>query len=222
MKRKFLAGVSILAAAAIMASKTASAGISGSAHDFQSTSWNTSKEICIVCHTPHKAQNDSTSKIAPLWNHTLSIAEYTVYSSPSLKASVGQPSAASKICLSCHDGTVALGAFGGNESSSKIKMSQTPWTLWNLGTDLSEDHPVSFTYNTDLATADGGLRDPASKTVAALGNKTVKDGMLIGDKVECSSCHDVHADKGDSKNEGNHLLLVSNTGSALCLTCHNK
>jgi len=195
-----------------MATKFASAGITGSKHDFSSNSWNTTGEICRVCHTPHNA----TSTIVPLWNHALTTAAFTAYSSYSLNAAVGQPSPSSKACLSCHDGTIALDSFGGAAGSNFISGSP------KLGTDLSNDHPVSFTYDAALATADGGLYDPTLKTVGALGGKTIAAGMLIsGNKVECSSCHDVHRGKGNSVTAG-RLLLVNNTGSALCLTCHNK
>ena len=128
---------------------------------------------------------------------------------------VGQQSASSKACLSCHDGTVALGSFGGRTSSVFISGSD------KLGTNISNDHPVSFTYNAALATADGTLNNPTVKTVSALGGKTIDAGMLIGHKVECASCHDVHAVKGNSATDIK-LLLVKNTASALCLTCHKK
>ena len=64
----------------------------------------TEADICIFCHAPH-----NTTGVGPLWNHALSAATYTPYSSSTLKATVGQPTGASKLCLSCHDGTVALG-----------------------------------------------------------------------------------------------------------------
>ncbi len=217
MSNKVFAGVLSFIAVTFLAIGSAFAVISNSAHDFSSaTSWNPSQQLCGVCHVPH----NSGSTIAPLWGHTLSTATYTVYStsiSPSLNAVVGQPSASSRACLSCHDGTVAVNAFGGNTGNVFLTGGD------NLGTDLSNDHPVSFTYDAALATADGTLRDPTTTAVASLGaGRTITTGMLIGGRLECSSCHDVHADKGASATGGNKLLLVSNSGSVLCLTCHNK
>ena len=84
-----------------------------------------------------------------------------------------------------------------------------------MGTDLSDDHPISFTYNTALATADGGLWDPAS-ALSGLGG-TIDADLLSGSMVECSSCHDVHNSYGIP-----FLLVKSNAASALCLTCHDK
>jgi len=211
MNKKFIVAILVLTAISLIAMRAALAAITGSTHDFKNQSWNTTGEICVVCHTPHNA----ISNIAPLWNHVVTSATFTLYSSPSLNATVGQPSASSKACLSCHDGTIALGSFGGSTGTTFISGSD------KLGTDLSNDHPVSFTYDAALATADGTLNNPTVKTVAALGGKTITAGMLIGSKVECSSCHDVHADKGNSAT-ATHLLLVNNASSALCLTCHNK
>ena len=81
-----------------------------------------------------------------------------------------------------------------------------------LGTDLSNDHPISFTYDGLLATADGGgLVTPASTSLVVTGVP------LFGAKMECASCHDVHNTLGIAK-----LLRVSTVGSALCLKCHSK
>ena len=108
MKKIILSLVSLVAV-----SLTGSAQITGSAHDFSTQTWNTTGEICIVCHTPHNAV---TLPDAPLWNHQLSaIANYTLYDntvSGTFNATTGQPNGASKLCLSCHDGTIALDNFG--------------------------------------------------------------------------------------------------------------
>ena len=184
------------------------AQITGSAHDFSAATWNTSnQEICIVCHTPHNA---TTLPDAPLWNHALSTATYTLYASGTLNATMGQPDGSSKLCLSCHDGTVAIANYGG-VTNGTVFMTGT-----NLvSTDLSNDHPVSFLYDAALATADPGLRNPTT-ALSGLGG-TISANMLISGKMQCSSCHDVHNGAGVAG-----LLLKSNTGSALCLTCHNK
>ena len=211
MIRKTGIGLMVMAASRQTYGQASFAAITGSDHDFSTRAWNPSGEICVVCHAPHNA----TNAIAPLWNHKLTTSTFTIYSSPSLNASVGQPNASSKACLSCHDGTVGLDAYGARPGTTLLTGSA------NFGTDLSNDHPISFTYDATLATTDGTLFNPAVKTVAALGGKTITNGMLIGGKLECSSCHDVHNNKGDAST-ASHLLVVNNAGSALCLTCHNK
>ncbi|MFT7512409.1 MAG: putative CXXCH cytochrome family protein, partial [Candidatus Omnitrophota bacterium] len=177
--------------------------------DFSGEGWS-NDQICLPCHTPHGADTSVTD--SPLWNHANSTANYRLYSSATLDASPGQPTGRSALCLSCHDGTVALDSFGGNTGSEFVG----PTEDYFIGTDLSDDHPVSFTFNTALATTDGTLHDPAT-AVTALGG-TINADLLFGGQLECASCHDVH----NSQNNGDGLLLINNTGSALCLTCHDK
>ena len=196
-----------IAAALMFVATTASAQtIVGSAHDFQNKGWNGTGEICVVCHTPH----DAIAGAQPLWNHELSTATYTPYTSNTLTATVGQPAAESKNCLSCHDGTIALENFGGTTGGSTIIDTEH-----NLGTDLSDDHPISFTYDVGLATSDGGLFDPTN-TNSGLGG-TITADMLFGGELQCSSCHGVHNKSGIDK-----LLVKTNDASLLCLTCHDK
>ena len=183
------------------------AGIVGSKHDFSDQGWSGGR-ICVVCHTPHNANTSSSG--GPLWNHQVTQASYTLYASPTMDATVSQPTSYSKLCLSCHDGTVAIDSFGGMTGSTTIGGTAL------LGTDLSDDHPISFTYDASLATTDGGLHDPAS-TSSGVGGGTIDSDMLFNHKLECSSCHDVHSKYNNPK-----LLVKNNNGSALCLTCHDK
>lgn len=194
--------------------------ITGSAHDFSGSGWSGGR-ICIACHTPHNA--DTTVSVAPLWNHEITASNFTMYSSPSLDGTItGQPDGVSRLCLSCHDGTVAVDSFGGSTGTTFISGGK------NLGTDLSDDHPISITFDTALATLDGGLHDPAATTVTigAGGSKTrtgtIAEVMLSAGTVQCSSCHDVHNTFTVPGSVGKPLLKVSKQGSALCLTCHNK
>jgi len=198
----------VLAFAAVTCFATvAFAAIAGSDHDFSNDGWS-GGEICVVCHTPHNA--DTSVSDAPLWNHTLTNSVFTLYSSATLDAAVGQPNGISKLCLSCHDGTVALDSFGGNVGGTFMGANSDK----NLGIDLSNDHPVSFDYNAALAAADGELLDP-SATQSGLGS-TIDADMLFSGRMECASCHAVHDPTNDP------FLRKSNAGSALCLTCHDK
>ncbi len=200
----FLIVIGMMTAGNLTATR-AMAGIKFTAHDFSTRTWNTTGQVCIVCHAPHNA----SSSVTPLWNHATTTATFTVYTSPSLSAAVGQPSASSKACLSCHDGTVAIDSFGLATGFSFMEGEE------KLGTNLTNDHPISFTYDTALATADGGLHDPAT-TSSGLGG-TINNDLLLGGKVECASCHDVHNGSNLSK-----LLVKNNVGSGLCFTCHSK
>lgn len=163
----------------------------------------TEADICIFCHAPH-----NTTGLAPLWNHDLSAATYTPYSSSTLKATVGQPTGASKLCLSCHDGTVALGMVANRSAPIPMQAGVTtiPSGRTRIGTDLSAHHPVSFTYDAALATVQGELRDPATLVREV---RLDRSGQL-----QCTSCHDPH------NNQYGSFLVKDNTASALCLDCH--
>jgi predicted CXXCH cytochrome family protein len=172
--------------------------------------WNTTGEICIVCHTPHNARTITGG--AQLWNRTDTTAVFALYSSPSLRSTPGQPSGPTRLCLGCHDGTVALESFGGTTSGTHYI---TGWGL--IGTNLSNDHPVSIVYDTALANAsNGGLKDPAVAP-SGLGG-TIQHDMLRTGKLECVSCHNPH---GGVNNNG-YMLLKWPADPPLCLTCHDK
>jgi predicted CXXCH cytochrome family protein len=173
----------------------------------------TDARVCIFCHTPHRSTGDT-----PLWNHTMSSeTNYVLFSSPTFLASVGQPQqpdGSSRLCLSCHDGTVALGMV--NSQSVPIIMQNGVTTLSaagsssSLGTDLSGDHPISFVYSQTLV-------DKLAGTDAALNPPTSLTGKVKLDqnnKVQCTSCHDPHDD------QFGNFLVVDNTSAALCLNCH--
>jgi len=214
-RKGILRGASVLALAALavlllLPNETSLGGIRGSAHDFSPLTEN--QEICIYCHTPHNANTTVTD--APLWNHRVTQKNYQVYNSPSLDATVGQPSASSKLCLSCHDGTIAVDSYGGRSGVIFLGGSLA------VGADeLTNDHPISFTYDDALAVKDGGLFPPSS-TPSGLGG-TIKKDLLRGDQMECCSCHDVH-NAASAAAVNDSLLLITRAQSRLCLTCHNK
>lgn len=190
-------------------------------HDFSRRDWS-KREMCLPCHTPHHA--DPSVDAAPLWNHLVTSSAFSPYASPTMDAAPGQPGGLSKLCLSCHDGTVAIDSFGGTAGSIFI---QPPY---RTGTNLAFHHPISFSYDSALAAADGELHDPGA-TPSGLGG-TIAQDLLFDGKLECSSCHDVHVQRNTQGCTGCHnvhgadpptlSLRKDNAGSDLCLTCHRK
>jgi predicted CXXCH cytochrome family protein len=209
----------ILTLLLLAAAGGAFAQVAGTPHDL-SAALPTTQRICVFCHTPHGAlsQTPAATSQYPLWNHTLSTNTFTVYDSATMNATptpfAGTDNSSSALCMSCHDGSVGIGSLvnnpnlptGGEETPTNVATLITGNA--NLGTDLSNDHPVNFTYDTALATADGGLVDPAT-------SPTIQ-GWLIGGTVQCASCHDPH------DNTNFPFLNATNIGSALCSTCHLK
>lgn len=191
--------------------------IAGSAHDFSGSVWSRD-EICLACHTPHRAS--TTAAVVPLWNHKLTQQTYVPYQSNTLQAAVGQPDGISKLCLSCHDGTVALDAFGGSDGAVNGSGGLVNQIGSQMGPDLNSAqghslvHPVSFVYDSALADADGGLIDP-TQPQASLGGATIQSKLLSASKLQCSSCHDVHNGGGIPG-----MLRLSLNNDELCLACH--
>jgi len=201
----------VIAVFTLLASTPVAAGtIVGSEHDFSTQGW--TNQICIVCHTPHNA--DTSVVAAPLWNHEVTNSTFILYNSPTLEGTVNQPSGTSKLCLSCHDGTVAVDNFGGTTSGTNFIDGPA-----NFGVDLSNDHPISITYENVL---DTGLADPATLvTIGSAGSSrtgSLTQLLIPAGTVECASCHDVH----NTFTAAGNLLKISNDSSSLCLTCHTK
>ena len=162
------------------------------------------EQICIFCHTPH-----NSSPQAQLWNRNAPSSSYSLYNSSTTDATLGQPDGSSLLCLSCHDGTIALGDVLSRTSPIVFNGGVTtiPSGNTNLTLDFSNDHPISFTYNSSLSTTDGELIDPSSLT---------GEVKLENNKMQCTSCHDPH------NNALGNFLVASTENSVLCNYCHDK
>jgi hypothetical protein len=178
-----------------------------------------------MCHAPH---NPSNASAGPLWNHAMSaVATYATYKSSSTLASIGQPGPDSKLCLSCHDGTVAVLAYGGNTGGMTMLEASGAGSMSVIGTDLSNDHPIGFVYDAALVAKDPTKLKP-TKTPVTIGASSFRTGtiatMLLhgGTKIACSSRHDVHNKFAVATLTGRGLVKVGTGGSALCVTCHIK
>ena len=207
---------------------TAWAGtITGTAHDLSGQGY-AGGQICVVCHTPHGGNTSVTD--APLWNHAVTTATYSLYSSSTLNAGpLAQPSGVSKLCLSCHDGTVAIDSFGGATGTNFMLGTNKKTVGAAAQGSLANDHPIGFTYDAALVTADGSLHNTTNSVTIGTGGTRTKTGtiaslMLFNGRLECASCHDVHNTftANDGTGTGAPLLRVTKAGSAICLTCHNK
>jgi hypothetical protein len=184
--------------------------------------------VCIFCHTPHNARPSN-----PLWNHELSAVEnYTNYWSPSLKSYASEAEAPpidgfSKLCLGCHDGTVALGAIiSSEEEIETVPDFLTEGMLGYLGTDLSGGHPISIIYDESLVMQRNSQTDlfhlqwPIRKLGerAPIGDPDVKIYPTQGGYgVQCTSCHDPHGGKGGA---GAPPFWRKTIYDEVCLVCH--
>ena len=194
---------------------TSFAVILGSPHDLKGEFTASTDEICIFCHTPHNART-IPADYNPLWNMDTPLSTgYAPYASATFMDGVNPISdplvGPSRLCMSCHDGTIAIDNAVNDASVTYIDVKYSLTTA-ELDTNLGNDHPIGFDYvaaqllDSELKLATLGFAD---------GN--IED-YLWGDIMTCASCHDVHEENGD----GGMFLLIDNTASALCLGCHIK
>src|SRR5579863_10548287 len=95
---------------------------------------------CTFCHAPHSGLGANT----PLWNQTLSKATYTPYTSTTyIEQGNTQPTlgVTSSLCLSCHDGTVAVGQ---SAAYGTLPVTGSMNSVDSFGTNLSGSHPFSL------------------------------------------------------------------------------
>lgn len=233
---------------------TPGAGVANSPHNINNVTPNGDAygRVCAYCHTPHHAIVDGAiAEYNPLWSHQVNSDTYAPYQSRTAESALaanqvvaGDPLVGpSRLCMSCHDGVVAVSEHYGNASadngSAKVGDNWGEISVGDaLGNKLTNDHPIGFDYD-KVVTADKGngtlgtgLKSAATTfnvTIAGTGvnyggthTRAIGDLMYKtagGTKVmTCASCHDVH----NNENNDDYLLINKQAGSAICLTCHIK
>jgi hypothetical protein len=252
------------------AKNSGGSGIVGTSHDLSGNGTSASfittdtdkdaqSRICVFCHHPHNTKKaaDMAGGYSPLWNREMSTRTFAAYNNGGFENTTGTPhalnaimadtglSGVSLLCMSCHDGAVAMNAYSVTTGSSR---DNAPTILDSYGknqitndgsgrgaaflSDMSNHHPMGFDYravqriDNEIApvttvmvpagiTQAGG--DPAATgtTIADLLDGTNGSGYM-----ECVTCHDVHNTQNAKGAE--RFLWRSNNKSNFCLTCHLK
>ncbi len=260
----------------ILSINVANAAISSTRHNLGATGTGTNtfdgtQAICVFCHTPHGADNSAS---VPLWNRVLpNSSSYTTYDSlgtTSLDGAIAPVGSVSIACLSCHDGTQAMnvminapGSGGFDPAGSALagtwtgpaagaspvgSLNYATASIVNIGTDLSNDHPVGIQYggggasSTDPDGSFGGaLADPdfiapykatintnavwwVDTTSGTTGIREKTDMQLytradLGATEPFVECASCH---NPHTSDNPTFLRIANTGSAVCLACHTK
>lgn len=251
MKRILIVAAALASSTALAQAITTTLAVSKHNLSFGGPAGNTIKaaaatnggdQICIFCHTPHKAL---ATKL--LWNRTNSTATFAAGSLTSTTALPPSLLDASAACMSCHDGSASIstvlnrgagsaGFVGGAETTGGASAGRMSA---NYTVDLTNDgnHPVSLPYpgstgNYNTIASQAKLADyraiqPTGCTsptkvctvdpttpANGLAINLTKDGAATG--IECTSCHDPHGAPNA------YLLRAPIGASALCLACHNK
>jgi hypothetical protein len=218
-------------------------GLAGTAHDFSAKGGGVG--LCTFCHTPHKA---ITTPL--LWNHTLSTNSFS-WDAPTTTA--GTPFATFKgdtykgptaKCLSCHDGSVAVGDIAwwneGKPGSPLDNTKHGAGDTFNVGFggNMAGNHPVAmpYPYNNGANTYNGVTTgagatlsewqpNPATNNIRLFnddGAGNIKAGVVAAKTgIECSSCHDPH-NKASVDDLFLRGTLAGSSTSYICLRCHIK
>ncbi len=236
--------------------------IAGSPHDLSGLTTATD-EVCVFCHTPHQAQSQSAIE-APLWNKGIpNAATFTTYDSTTIDGTILTLGSVSIACLSCHDGSQAMDVVINAPGSRGVvptvgaeldalaigAIGTITGTAGDLGTDLTNDHPIGVQYGgfdpgtgqidpdfaggANLQTANINGQDvwwlnttggPATRDKNDVILYTRLNGATPEPFVECGSCHDPHQGAGVGTGAGTavNFMRIANTSSDLCLTCHVK
>ena len=164
-------------------------------------------DACAYCHAPHSGLNRG------LWNQKLTTQTYTTYTSDTEKNAGTQPTLgrSSNQCLSCHDGTVAVGntvAYG------QVTTRGSMFTQDVFGGNMQSSHPFSLVLplkdTVDLAASLAASGKTADTTGAV---------RLINGNVECISCHNPHVQAKDPVSR--NFIVKDGSSGQLCLACHD-
>lgn len=217
----------------------------------QGFTFNDYREACIYCHTPHNASAvaplwnrnlsdesgfrmysspnfDSGPVSAPdgislacLSCHDGTVSVDDIRNKPQYHEWIDSKvhyrmdatirSRGSESCAKCH--SREEGGIGGVNAAHDAVVRY-------LTQDLRDDHPISMHYPSKAV--DPQFNQPTIPKPD--GGRAFPNGIQTfeGDKIQCATCHDIHNPDEDNSEGRDPFLRVSNQGSALCLTCHEK
>lgn len=220
IRRHILAGAVVAAAAAPLAAQHER--VADTVHNLSASGPGafrslTEPEVCKFCHVPHSAAVPEA-----LWSRRLSSERYET---PEIRRGrpgaqpAPQPDGSSRLCLSCHDGTIALGDVVGEPEPIQMagRGRLGPGDRGFLGTDLSGSHPVSIAV-TDSPSDFDDDSDMSLRPLGAIrGDPDIR--LDAAGKMQCSTCHDPHSDRFFVPGRVPRFW-VKPTLEEVCLTCH--
>lgn len=218
-------------------------GIAGTSHDFSAKGGGVG--LCTFCHTPHKALSTLL-----LWNHTLSSNTFAWDATtttagttfPTFKGDTYKGPTAK--CLSCHDGSVAVGDIawfreGKPSVLDSTKHDSGEFNIASTTGSMKGNHPVAMPYpynnakNTYNGVTTGNAAiltewqaDPTASLNIRLfnddGSGNISGGVVAAKTgLECSSCHDPH-NKASVEDLFLRGKLTGSDTTYICMKCHIK
>jgi hypothetical protein len=205
------------------------------------------QRVCVYCHTPHQAiypggPGANGADYLPLWSHQVSNVNYSPpYTSPFFSTHGGLTMSSdplvgdSRLCMSCHDGITAVdNYYGGSHGHVMTALPLPPYPGQPvISSSGATNHPIGFAM-TDVIPGYPGASHPDTNilpltdfstynTGTANPSPTIISRLYRQETMTCSTCHDVHNSLNKVSYQigaANYLLLGTQTGSGLCLSCH--
>lgn len=246
-----------LAAVALVVPAFAFAAITNTKHDLsnlstattRSTAAGGSDQTCIFCHTPHRATVQ-----ALIWNRQpTAVSTYSwggetrTNAGTTLATGLGNKS---KVCLSCHDGSISLGQVANSNGAAATFAMQgsvsgtgalTGGSVMGAGGAMGGNHPISIPYPvsggsayngiTSAVTSASQLADFATTSTTCTNNTgqctTATNGGLINLYLPATGtglgieCGSCH-DVHNKYPTNAYFLRVTTAQSAICKACHVK
>lgn len=194
--------------------------------------FNNYRDPCIYCHVPAGLQGKVTPGNSQIqeWNRYMPTGEIRVYESDTIKGKITEVGVETLLCLSCHDGTMAIDMVinkpenwsmkdeaplhmrldkgGGLDRCTQCHDGRTAHNMETvaIGRSLMDDHPVGINYP--------GLFDNTDFFRPSSDGRFRNGVRLFRNKVECATCHDVH--------NPDIVPFLRVEQKDLCITCHNK
>jgi len=207
-------------------------GVVGSPHDMTLYGYiDPQARVCAFCHTPHHAAQTG-GEYLPLWSRAEDTKQFNVaYNSTSInaislkEATTDKAIGPTRLCLSCHDGTIAPDQhYGITGNAPLINDDNFPSLGKGAGIGagaigLMNDHPIGFNYPAvAIGPETGVVLDSAAILTAAINPNTdpwvrnanalylfntlnlkVADRLFVASNgiayMTCATCHDVHNTK---------------------------
>jgi hypothetical protein len=212
-------------------------------------------QICVFCHTPHNAQPNRPlwNKVMPTQAFNMYTSSVTLSSAARLATAPSAESLLCLSCHDgrtainvLHNTTNPNAVPVGSNKVVDMGGDNTPYTIGdfsfgdgslygpnlgkiagdpNYGGNLTNDHPISFSYKDARAEKPSQLSEVVDERIRFYGG--------AAKRIECGSCHDPHVNYGADRQGGTWteggaqpelkpFLRMGNAGSALCFACHNK
>ncbi len=151
-------------------------------------------DLCLQCHDRNGSSAEEMHASSLGQAHLMQSGNENSASAPSPWHLAEWVDAESDSCMSCHDGAIASG------SGTHAEMIPGMGLFDSMGSE----HPIGEYRLTNPGDADGPLK------AATMLDERIR---LFDNHVGCGSCHSVYSPVPD-------LLVMSNAGSQLCLSCH--